>query len=313
MIAYALKRLVLLGFILFGITLLTFGLIHMAPGDPSFTIAEGRYGTNLTPEQVEQVRAEEGFDDGWWVQYQKWVGHLLELDMGRSLVTYKSVTSEIAARIPYTFVLAFTASIITFALSIPMGIASAVRKGRRQDVAVRVLSLVAASMPNFWLGLLLIWVFAVVLGVLPSFGAGGVAHLILPAFTLGISMAAINTRLVRSAMIEVLSQEYIATARMKGLDEWTIISRHGLKNALLPVLTFAGLQLGFLLGGAVVVETVFSWPGIGKLLVDSIMVKDFSMIQGCVLVIGATFAIINIGVDLAYAAIDPRIRWDVDA
>jgi peptide/nickel transport system permease protein len=307
---YLLKRLCLVGVVVVGVTLITFALMNIAPGDPALVIAEARYGTDLTPEQVEQIRIEEGFDSPIYVQYIRWLEHILRLDLGRSLVTYDPVLDEIMSRLPATLLLAFSSLIFSLIIALPLGVVSAIRKGTWVDHTSMTVALLGVSMPNFWLGLILIWVFAVGLGMLPSFGFGGIEHLILPTITLGASMAAVTTRLMRSSMIEVLNQDYIVAARAKGLDERTVLLRHGLKNALLPVITFAGLQLGFLLGGTVIVESVFGWPGLGKLLVSSVYVKDFPMIQGCVLFIAIMFALVNLMVDLAYAFIDPRIRYE---
>jgi len=207
-------------------------------------------------------------------------------------------------------VLAISSLILSLLIALPTGIISAIRKNTIVDNACMTGALLGVSMPNFWLGLLLIWLFALSLGLLPSFGYGGIKHLILPTITLGTSMAAITTRLTRSSMLDVLNQDYIVTAKAKGLDERMILLKHALKNAMLPVITFVGLQLGFLLGGAVIVETIFAWPGIGKLLVDSIYARDFALIQGCVLFIAVIFALANLAVDVLYAYLDPRIRYE---
>jgi peptide/nickel transport system permease protein len=225
-------------------------------------------------------------------------------------VTSDNVLEEIITRFPATMLLAFSSLIISLTIAIPAGIIGAIKKNTIIGQLFMTGSLIGVSIPNFWLGLLLIWLFAYTLRLLPSYGYGGFSHLVLPAVTLGTSMAAITTRLTRSSMLDVLNQEYIVTAKAKGLDNRTIILKHALKNAMLPIITFAGMQLGFLLGGSVIVETIFSWPGIGKLLVDSIYARDFSMVQGCVLIIGITFALTNLVVDIAYAFLDPRIRYE---
>jgi peptide/nickel transport system permease protein len=225
-------------------------------------------------------------------------------------VTSDNVLEEIITRFPATMLLAFSSLIISLTIAIPAGIIGAIKKNTIIGQLFMTGSLIGVSIPNFWLGLLLIWLFAYALRLLPSYGYGGFSHLVLPAVTLGTSMAAITTRLTRSSMLDVLNQEYIVTAKAKGLDNRTIILKHALKNAMLPIITFAGMQLGFLLGGSVIVETIFSWPGIGKLLVDSIYARDFSMVQGCVLIIGITFALTNLIVDIAYAFLDPRIRYE---
>lgn len=307
---YVAKRLILVAFVLFGVTLLTFGMMALAPGDPALLIAQARYGTELTPEQVEAIKVAEGLDQEWYVQYYHWLGHLLELDLGRSLITDKSVSQEISDRLPATLMLALSSFLLSLAISIPLGIWCALRKGTWKDRLGLSGVLLAKSIPSFWLGLIFILVFSVWLNLLPSYGYGGIEHLILPSITLALGMVAITTRLMRSSLLEVMNEDYVLNARATGLDESQIMKRHALRNAMLPVLTFAGLQLGFLIGGAVIVETVFSWPGIGKLLVDSISFKDFSMIQGCVLVIALLFCLVTLAVDLLYAVLDPRVRYD---
>ena len=310
MLKYILKRIFLVFFVVIGVTIVTFSTMHFAPGDPAEVIAVARYGDDLTQEQIDWVRVTEGFDSPVYIQYLKWIKHVSRLDLGRSLVTSHDILEEITIRLPATFKLAVSSLVISLCIAIPAGIISAVRKNTIIDHLCMSAALLGVSIPNFWLGLLLIWLFALTLHLFPSYGYGGCEHLVLPAITLGTSMAAVTTRLTRSSMLDVLNQEYIVTAKAKGLDEKTIILRHALKNAMLPVITFAGLQLGFLLGGAVIVETIFAWPGIGKLLVDSIYARDFAMVQGCVLFIAVLFAFTNLIVDITYAFLDPRIRYE---
>jgi len=310
MLKYILKRIFLVFFVVIGVTIVTFSTMHFAPGDPAQVIAVARYGDDLTQEQIDWVRVTEGFDSPVYIQYLKWIEHVSRLDLGRSLVTSHDILGEITARLPATFKLAISSFVISLCIAIPAGIISAVRKNTIIDHLCMSGALLGVSIPNFWLGLLLIWLFSLTLHLFPSYGYGGGEHLVLPAITLGTSMAAITTRLTRSSMLDVLNQEYIVTAKAKGLDEKTILLRHALKNAMLPVITFAGLQLGFLLGGAVIVETIFAWPGIGKLLVDSIYARDFAMVQGCVLFIAVIFAFTNLIVDITYAFLDPRIRYE---
>jgi peptide/nickel transport system permease protein len=296
--------------VVIGVTIVTFSTMHFAPGDPAEIIAVARYGDDLTQEQIDWVRVTEGFDSPVYIQYLIWIKHVSRLDLGRSLVTSHDILEEITIRLPATFKLAVSSLVISLCIAIPAGIISAVRKNTVIDHLCMSAALLGVSIPNFWLGLLLIWLFSLTLHLFPSYGYGGGEHLVLPAITLGTSMAAITTRLTRSSMLDVLNQEYIVTAKAKGLDEKTILLRHALKNAMLPVITFAGLQLGFLLGGAVIVETIFAWPGIGKLLVDSIYARDFAMVQGCVLFIAVLFAFTNLIVDITYAFLDPRIRYE---
>jgi peptide/nickel transport system permease protein len=310
MLKYILKRLLLVFVVVLGVTVVTFSVMQSAPGDPAEMIAVARYGEDLTQEEIEWVRITEGLDAPVYIQYLRWLEHVLRLDLGKSQITYEDVLGEILTRFPATLVLAISSLILSLLIALPTGIISAIRKNTIVDNACMTGALLGVSMPNFWLGLLLIWLFALSLGLLPSFGYGGIKHLILPTITLGTSMAAITTRLTRSSMLDVLNQDYIVTAKAKGLDERTILLKHALKNAMLPVITFVGLQLGFLLGGAVIVETIFAWPGIGRLLVDSIYARDFALIQGCVLFIAVIFALANLAVDILYAYLDPRIRYE---
>lgn len=307
---YIAKRVSLIGVILFGVTLLTFFLMQISPGDPALLIAEARYGTDLTPDQVEAIKTAEGFDQPWYVQYYRWVEHIVGLDLGRSLITGKAVTQEITDRLPATISLAATSLTLSLSISLTVGTWCALRHGTWKDRMGLTLVLIAKSVPSFWLGLILILVFSVWLNLLPSFGAGDLEHMVLPSLALALGMSAITTRLVRSSLLEVLNEDYVLMARANGLDERQVLKHHALRNAMLPVLTFAGLQMGFLIGGAMVVETVFSWPGVGKLLVDSIMLKDFSMVQGCVLVIAVLFCLITLLIDVLYAVIDPRVHYE---
>lgn len=310
MLKYVLKRLLLVFVVVLGVTVVTFSAMHFAPGDPAEIIAVARYGEDLTQGEIEWVRATEGLDAPVYIQYLRWLEHVLHLDLGKSQITYEDVLEEILTRFPATLVLAISSLILSLLIALPTGIISAIRKNTIVDNACMTGALLGVSMPNFWLGLLLIWLFSLSLGLLPSFGYGGIKHLILPTITLGTSMAAITTRLTRSSMLDVLNQDYIVMAKAKGLDARTILLKHALKNAMLPVITFVGLQLGFLLGGAVIVETIFAWPGIGKLLVDSIYARDFALVQGCVLFIAVIFALSNLAVDIIYAYLDPRIRYE---
>ena len=310
MLKYVLKRLLLVFVVVLGVTVVTFSAMQFAPGDPAEMIAVARYGEDLTQGEIEWVRATEGLDAPVYIQYLRWLEHVLHLDLGKSQITHEDVLEEILTRFPATLVLAISSLILSLLIALPTGIISAIRKNTIVDTACMTGALLGVSMPNFWLGLLLIWLFSLSLGLLPSFGYGGIKHLILPTITLGTSMAAITTRLTRSSMLDVLNQDYIVMAKAKGLDARTILLKHALKNAMLPVITFVGLQLGFLLGGAVIVETIFAWPGIGKLLVDSIYARDFALVQGCVLFIAVIFALSNLAVDIIYAYLDPRIRYE---
>jgi peptide/nickel transport system permease protein len=310
MLKYLLRRLLLVFVVVLGVTAVTFSVMHFTPGDPAEMIAIGRYGMDmLTQSDIEWVRASEGLDAPIYVQYGLWLNHLLHGDLGNSLITGDPVLSEILTRFPATMELAILSMILSLLIAIPVGIIAAIKQYSIIDNFSMIGALVGVSMPNFWLGLLLILFFSVYLGWFPVCGYGGFAHIILPAITLGTGMAAITTRLTRSSMLEVLGQDYIRTARAKGLSEKLVISKHALKNAFIPVITVIGLQFGYLLEGVVIVETIFAWPGVGRLLVDSIFARDFFMIQGCVLLIVIIFALTNLIVDISYAYLDPRIRY----
>lgn len=310
MLIYIIRRLGLMIFILLGVSVITFSMMHLVPGDPAEVIAMERYGEEITAETIEFVRAEFGLDQPVYLQYFNWLTNVLQGDLGYSFRTDRPVLDEILARLPATLQLALAGMLIALVIAIPVGIISATRQYSAVDNISMFGALLGVSMPNFWLGLLLIMFFSVHLGWLPVFGRGGIEHLILPAITLGTGMAAITTRLIRSSMLEVLGQDYIRTARAKGLKEKVVIYKHALKNAMIPVVTIVGLQFAFLLEGAVIVEVIFAWPGIGRLLVDSIFARDFMLIQGCILFIAAMFVLVNLLVDVSYAYLDPKIRYE---
>lgn len=310
---YVLHRLFLLLPVWLGITLLAFVLGRLAPGDPARLIAQQLADGPPTSAQVEQVRREFGLDDPLPVQYGRWVGNLLRGDLGQSFKSGAPVLRELSSRFPATLQLAVAGLLVSLAISLPLGILAAVRRGSSVDHLSRVAALAGASLPSFWLGFLLIIVFAVVLRLLPVAGRGSLQHLILPGLTLGFGMAAPLTRLTRSSMLDVLGDEYIQTARAKGLAERTVILRHAFRNALIPVVTVAGMSFGHLLGGAVIVETVFAWPGIGKFVIDSILARDYPLLQGYVLFMGTLFVLINLAVDMVYVWLDPRVRMSRDA
>ena len=311
MLKYIAKRLVLLVPILLGISLLTFSLMHLIPGDPAEILLR-QQGIIPTQEAIEKFREQMDLNDPLPIQYFNWMYCLLHGDLGSSLsVSYgKPVLSEIIFRFPRTLELAVVSLLISLLISIPLGILAAVK----QNSAIDHLTLVGASlgiaMPVFWLGLLLILLFSVHLGWFPVCGYGSVKHIILPSITLGIGMAALTTRLMRASMLEVLEEDYIITARGKGLRERIVILKHALRNALIPVVTVAGLQFGWLLEGAVFVEVIFTWPGVGKLLVDSISARDIPMVQGCVLFVACVFVLVNLAVDISYGMLDPRVRYE---
>lgn len=311
MSAYIIRRLLLLIVVVLGVTMMTFFLIHIAPGDPAELIAIARYGMeNLTVEEVERIRISEGLDEPLGVQYLNWLNHTIKGDFGKSLVTGEPVLKEILLRLPATLILSCTSLVISLLIAIPSGIISAAKQYSFVDYLTMSGALLGASIPNFWLGLLLILLFSVMLGWFPVFGYGGVRHIILPSITLGAGMAAITTRLTRSSMLEVLKQDYIITARSKGLFEAWIVGRHALKNAFIPIVTVTGLQLVHLLEGTAIVESIFAWPGIGKLLVDSIFARDFAMVQACVFMFAIILVLVNLVVDIIYIFLNPKIRYE---
>jgi peptide/nickel transport system permease protein len=309
MINYALRRFVALLPVLFGISLLTFGFSTLAPGDPVSTLYQQIYGQPATDQEaLDQLRRELGLDQPAPVRYLNWLGDLLQGDLGNSYRTGQPVLGELARNAPATLLLTLGGLLVSMALAFPLGIFAALRPNSFFDLIARGFSLVGAAMPGFWLAYLLILLFAVELRWLPVAGVGSWQHLVLPCLTLGLGGAAALSRLIRSSLLEVLNQDYIRTARSRGLYEVLVVVRHALSNALIPVITVLGNRFGALLGGAVIVETIFAWPGMGKLIVDAIAFRDYPMIQGFVLFTGVVFVMVNLLVDLTYQQIDPRIR-----
>lgn len=301
---YVLRRLLLLIPVLLGVSLLVFTIMSLTPGDPAQLIL----GENAPKEAVFKLREEMGLNDPFLVQYFRFVGKAILGDFGRSYTTGREVFGEIFSRFPNTLVLAVIGIFISVCIGIPVGIISATRQYSFLDSFSMVLALLGVSMPVFWLGLMLILTFSVKLGWLPSGGFDGLASLILPSATLGVGSAAIITRMTRSSMLEVIRQDYIRTARAKGVAEKVVINKHALKNALIPIITVVGLQFGGLLGGAVLTESVYSWPGVGRLMVDAIRQKDTPTVLAAVVFLAATFSIVNLLVDILYAYVDPRIK-----
>ena len=304
------KRLLTMGVVLFGVSILTYGMIFVTHGDPARTIlAQQMGGQSPSQEAVEQFRAVEGLNDPFPVQYARWMCEVLRGDLGQSYYSDQAVSAMITQRIPNTLVLASASMLVAIAIAIPAGIASAVDPGSRNDYAAQMGALVGVSMPNFWLGYLLIIVCSLWLDLFPVAGTGGLEYLVLPALTLGSGMAAVIARLVRTAMLDVLDEAYVQTARSKGLRERIVVYKHALRNALVPVVTIVGLQLSYVLNGAVVVEVVFQRPGLGTLLVDAIFARDYPVVQGVTLLIGVIFVLTNFAVDLTYSRLDPRIDF----
>lgn len=305
--AYLIYRSLTATVVLFGVSVLTFSLTYLTPGDPAETILRQQSEHPPTQAQVEAFRAEHGFDEPLVVQYVDWVTGVLRGDLGSSYGSGREITSLLASHLPATVELAVAALVIALAIAIPAGVLSAVHQGRWIDFGSQLAALVGVSLPNFWLGYMLIIVFSLHLGLFPVAGTGGLSHLVLPAIALGTGMAAIITRLVRTSMLDVLDSEYVEAARSKGLRERIVVYKHALRNALIPVVTVVGLQLGFVLNGAVVIEIVFQRPGLGDLLVDAVFARDYPIVQGVVLVVAVSFVITNLLVDLTYRYLDPRI------
>ena len=301
---YVLKRILLLIPVLLGVSLLVFAIMSLTPGDPAQLIL----GENAPKAAVLKLREEMGLNDPFFMQYFRFVKNAIMGDFGRSYTTGREVFGEIFARFPNTLILAVIGIIISVCIGIPIGIISATRQYSFLDSFSMVVALLGVSMPVFWLGLMLILTFSVKLGWLPSGGFDGFKSIILPAITLGVGSAAIITRMTRSSMLEVIRQDYIRTARAKGVAEKVVINKHALKNALIPIITVVGLQFGHLLGGAVLTESVYSWPGVGRLMVDAIRQKDTPTVLAAVVFLAAAFSVVNLLVDILYAYVDPRIK-----
>lgn len=304
--AAVLSRLASALVVVLGVCTLVFALIHLVPGDP----VEAMLGERAQAADRAALRSALGLDRPLWDQYWSYLTGLLRLDLGTSFLDQRPVTAILTERLPATLRLAAAALGIALVIALPLGVLAARFRGRAVDSAAMTLSLVGISIPNFWLGPLLILVFSLWLGWTPVSGDQAPLGIVLPALTLGTALAAILARMVRASMLEVLGEDYVRTARAKGLGEAAVLWRHALRNAWLPVLTVIGLQLGGLLAGAVITETVFAWPGIGSLLVESIKARDFPVVQGCVLLISLAYVVVNTLTDLAYAWIDPRISAD---
>ena len=331
---YALKRFLTIVPVLVGVSVLVFGFIHLIPGDPAVTML----GERATPERVKEVRTQLGLDKPLYAQYIIYVGRILQGDLGTSILRGDPVFRDLARRFPATVELALTAICIAILVGVPSGIVSAVWRDSFFDGVSRIIALTGVSMPIFWLGLMLAWVFGVMLGWLPtgfrmdtdvtlatvthfnildSIITGNwrafivtVRHLILPAVALSTIPMAVITRMTRASLLEVLSQDYIRTAEAKGLPQTAVVLQHAMRNALLPVLTVTGLQVGRLLAGAILTETIFSWPGIGLWIYEAIQARDYPIVQGATLFIATIFVLVNLATDVLYATVDPRIKYD---
>lgn len=304
LLTYLLKRLVASVVTLLGVVFVLVVAVQFLPGDPARVIA----GLQATPDQVQRIREEMGLDDSVFVQYWRFLENLANGNLGVSVRTGDSVAAEIWARLPYTLELAFFGTLIGAVAGITLGVVAAIHKDKWTDSIVSMIGVMGISMPVYWLGILLIMLFAVTLKVLPASGASTLQSLVLPSVTLGVFSMAIVARMTRSTMIEELGQDYVRTVRAKGAAERLVVYKHALRNSSIPILTVIGLQFGTLLGGAVLTETVFAWPGIGRLLVDSISARDFPMVQGIIFVFAAMFIVVNVVTDLLYTVVDPRVR-----
>jgi peptide/nickel transport system permease protein len=310
---YVVRRLLVTFPVLLGVSILAFAIMHVVPGDPVRLMA----GPDAPEDVVQRMRAELGLERPLPLQYWSFLTRALQGDLGRSLRSRAPVVDEIVARFPATLELTTVSMLIAVLIGIPLGLVSAVRRATWVDYTAMGVSLSTLSMPIFWFAIVAIWIFSLHLGWFPVSGRGGalwewngLRHIVLPAVTLATTSVAIISRLTRSGMLEVLGREFIVTARAKGVAEPLVVGKHALKNALIPVVTVVGLQYGFLLGGAVVTETIFAWPGVGRLAITSILQRDYPVVQGCVLLVAVLFVLINLAVDLLYAWLDPRIRYD---
>ena len=307
MVPYIANRLLASIPVLFGVLVVVFFLLRILPGDPTQVMA-AEFGASA--EDLARMRQQLGVDDPLIVQFGDFLAKAARGDLGRSLFTQRPVVDQILEQLPSTAQLAIASLVIALLIGLPIGVLAAVRSNSWIDAASMVVALIGVSMPSFWLGLILIYLFSFRLGWFPSAGAGGGDRLVLPALALGLSASGIIARLMRSSMLEVLRQEYVVTARAKGLADGLVVFRHALKNALNPLVTIVGLQFGGLLGGAVIVETVFARKGLGSLTVQAILQKDYPLVQATVLFVALTYIVVNLIVDVSYAFLDPRIRYD---
>jgi ABC-type dipeptide/oligopeptide/nickel transport system permease component len=292
--------------VLLGVATLVFSLIHFIPGDP----AQAMLGETAAPADVEALRRQLGLDRPLLEQYGAFLTGVVKGDLGTSLRTGQPVTTQLLERLPATFELAAAAMLVAIVFAIPLGVAAAVRRGTAVDHTAMTVALAGVSVPNFWLGPLLALVFAVELGWLPVSGRGDLSHLVLPAISLGAGLSAILARMTRASLLEELREPYVQAARARGVSGGRAVWRHAFRNSLIPVVTIVGLQFGVVLTGAVITETIFAWPGIGRLLIQSIGFRDYPLVQGCILFIAVVYVLVNLATDLVYGVLDPRIRYE---
>jgi len=303
---YLLRRLLLTVPVLLGVATLVFALIHLVPGDP----AQSMLGESASPKEIEALQKSLGLDKPLLIQYRAFLAGLARGNLGTSFRFGTPVTQEIRKRLPDTALLAVCAMAVAIVVAIPLGIVAAVFRGRFLDHAAMTLALAGISMPSFWLGPLLAILFAVKFGWLPVSGSGTPLHLVLPAVTLGTALAAILARMTRSSVIEELRELYVMAARARGLSQARAVVRHAFRNSLIPVVTIIGLQFGAVLTGTIITETIFGWPGVGRLLIQAINTRDYPLVQGCILFISVTYVAMNLLTDLTYGFLDPRIRFE---
>jgi peptide/nickel transport system permease protein len=306
------RRLLLAVPMLVGMSVVVFAIVHLVPGDPATAVL----GLNATPELVAKVRTEMGLDASLLSQYVTWFGNVLTGDFGRDYSSSAPIGALLVQRLPVTIELALVALAIAIVIGVPLGVAAAVWRGRAPDAAAQGVSMVGISVPDFWIGIMLILAFSLGLGMLPSSGwvpfsedpVENLRHVALPAFALGAGFAAVLIRVTRAAMLEVLSQDYIRFCRAKGVSETSVILKHALRNAAIPIATVVGMQAGYLLGGAIVIEQVFSLPGVGRLVLDGVMQRNYPVVQAAVLVVGVMFIAVNLAADVLYAVLNPKLR-----
>ena len=306
MIKFLVRRIVLTIPVVLGVATLVFSLIHLVPGDP----VQALLGETASPAEMAELRGRLGLDRPLLVQYGRFLTGLARGDLGTSLRTSQPVTAAIAERLPATFELAIAAMTLAIVFAVPLGLIAAVRAGTPVDHAATTLALLGISMPNFWLGPILAIVFSVTLGWVPVSGRGTLAHLVLPAITLAAPLSAVLARMTRASVIEELRELYVLAARARGVSRGRAVLRHAFRNSLIPIVTVLGLQFGAVLTGAVITETIFAWPGVGRLLIQSIGFRDYPLVQGCILLIAVTYVSMNLLTDLAYGFLDPRIRYE---
>jgi ABC-type dipeptide/oligopeptide/nickel transport system permease component len=315
LITYLVRRLLIAIPVLLGITIITFAVLNLTPGDP---IRMMLVSEQITPSVAEQLTVYYGLDQPWYVQYARYLGNLLRGNLGISITSRTSVARSIFQRLPNTMLLAFSSMVLALLIAIPVGVISATYRNSMADYAALTSALIGVSMPSYWLGLILLLQFGLTWKLLPIWGIGHlsdglwdfISHLILPTVTLGANLAALLSRLTRASVLEVLGEDYVRTAKAKGLRGRVVLYKHALRNALIPVITTAGLQFGYLMGGTVIIESIFSWPGLGRLTVQAIQKRDLPVIQSATLVFAVLFVVVTLLVDVLYVFIDPRIRYD---